>query len=810
MFLLWISTFDLPDLDSFEQRKVAQSTKIYDRTGKILLYDVFEGSKRTIVPFTEISRNIKNATVAIEDDQFYNHVGIRPLSFLRAVIANLLTGSYGQGGSTITQQVVKNALLTKEKKISRKLKEWVLALKIEKLMSKDEILGIYLNETSYGGSMYGVEEASKQFFGKSSKDLSMTEAAYLAAIPQATTFFSPYGKNLDKLEERKNLVLKRMLSNDFITKEEYESALQEKVEFLPQNNYGILAPHFVIFVKEILEQKYGQDNIENGGLKVITTLDFDLQEKAEEILKRKALENKEKFNAENVALVAIDPKTGDIRSMVGSRDYFDKEIDGNFNVATAHRQPGSTFKPIVYSQAFVEGYTPETVLFDLETEFSTECDTEGKPINKGTDPNVCYRPGNYDDIFRGPVSLRDALAQSINIPAIKTLYLVGIKDALNLAKNMGITGLSDANQYGLTLVLGGGEVSLLDLTSVYGVFANNGTRVPYQPIERIENNLGEVIFEKKTTNKEVLPVGVAQTISDILSDNEARTPSYGRNSLLNFPNNDVAVKTGTTNDYKDAWTIGYTPYLVVGVWAGNNDNFPMEKKVAGQIVAPIWNEVMKYVVANNSNENFKKPPATDPEIKPILRGVWQGGKTYSIDKITGKKATEYTPIETREEKVITDVHSILYWLNKDDPRGPIPTNPGDDSQFDRWEGPVKAWAEKNGYFGGRTDNEPSTFDDIHTPENKPKINISGLQNNVILKKDDVIKFTVSSQGRYPLSKIVVYINGSYLSTLTNFFTTTINISELNNLQEDNEIKVVGFDSVYNQGENSIIFNVKNN
>ena len=807
IFLLWISTFKLPDLSSFEQRKVSESTKIYDRTGKILLYDVFQGTKRTVIPFGDISRNIKNATVAIEDDQFYEHNGIRPLSFLRAVLANLVTGSYGQGGSTITQQVVKNALLTKDKQISRKLKEWVLALKLERVVSKDEILGIYLNETSYGGSMYGVEEASSQFFGVSAKDVTLAQAAYLAAIPQATTFYSPYGKNRDKLEERKNLVLRRMKENGFISDTEYTDALNEKVEFLPKNEFGIKAPHFVLFVKEILEQKYGQDMVENGGLKVITTLDYDLQVKAEEIIKRKALENKEKFNAENAALIALDPKTGDILSMVGSRDYFDKEIDGNFNVSTASRQPGSTFKPIVYAQAFLEGYTPETVLFDVETEFSSRCDAEGKPLPPETDEKVCYKPGNYDDLFRGPITLREALAQSINIPAIKTLYLVGIKEALSLARNMGITGLGDANQYGLTLVLGGGEVSLLDLTSAYGVFANNGVRVPYQPIERVENNRGDILFEKTTTRKEVLPAYVAQTVSDVLSDNEARAASYGRNSLLNFPGFDVAVKTGTTNDYKDAWTIGYTPYLVAGVWAGNNDNTPMEKKVAGQIVAPLWNEFMRYVLSEYPAENFKKPSIPERDLKPVFRGIWKGGRTYEIDTISGKKATEYTPEETRKEEVIQEVHSILYWINKDDPHGPQPTNPEKDPQFEKWEGAVRLWAEKNNYPDQVDFTEPQLSDDIHTPEASPKINVSNLQDGMTVNQK--IQFTVSSQGRYPLSKVMIYVNGAYITTLTSPFTTTLHVADLPNLQKNNEMKIIGIDNVYNRGEKTIQFSTTN-
>jgi len=467
---LWVSTFTIPDLSSFNERKVSQSTKIYDRTGTILLYDLNRGIKRTVVTDNEISRNIKNATVAIEDSEFYTHHGIRPTSIFRAILANIGAGGFSQGGSTITQQVVKNSLLTTEKKISRKLKEWILALKLERVLSKIEILNLYLNEAPYGGTVYGIEEAGQTYFGKKAADLSIAESAYLASLPNAPSYFSPYGNNKQKLEDRKNLVLAKMLEKKFINQEEYSRAINEKVVWKPQENLGIKAPHFVMFIRQYLEEKYGKAIVEQGGLKVITTLDYGLQEKAEAMAKQYASENEKKFNAENVSLIALDPKTGQILAMVGSRDYFDKTIDGNFNVALAHRQPGSSFKPIVYAEAFKKGYTPETVVFDLQTEFSTECNPDGTPITAGNEDR-CYMPENYDHVYRGPINLRNALAQSINIAAIKVLYLAGIKDSLRLAKDMGIKSLTNVGQYGLTLVLGGGEVSLLDLTGAYGTFA---------------------------------------------------------------------------------------------------------------------------------------------------------------------------------------------------------------------------------------------------------------------------------------------------------------------------------------------------
>ncbi len=693
LLLIWVSTFKVPSLDTIEARKISQSTKIYDSTGKIILYDVYQKAKRTLVPFEEISSNIKEATISIEDKDFYSHAGFKPTSFIRAIVANTLSAEYSQGGSTITQQVVKNSLLTGDKSFlggpTRKLKEIALSLKIEKVLTKNEILSMYLNENPYGGTIYGVEEASQAFFGKSSRDVTLAEAAYLAAIPQAPTRLSPYGQNKDKLDERKNLVLREMMEDGKLTKEQYDVVSKEIVTFLPKSNSGIKAPHFVMFVKDYLEQKYGKDVLEQGGLRVTTTLNYDLQSKAEAIALKYATINEKNFNGKNDAFVAIDPRTGGILTMVGSRDYFDKTMDGNFNVTTAHRQPGSTFKPFVYAQAFIKGYTPETVLFDLKTQFSTKC-----PKEDMTSENGCYSPSNYDDNFRGPMTLRDALAQSINVPAVKTLYLAGIKESIQLAESMGITGLGDANQYGLTLVLGGGEVSLLEMTSAYGVFATEGIRNPYVSILRVEDRNGKVLEEYKSRPTQVLDPEVARKISDVLSDNVARTPLYGANSAIYFADRQVAVKTGTTNDYKDAWTIGYTPNVVVGTWAGNNDNTSMEKKVSGLIVAPMWRAFMEEVLKVTPSENFNKPQPEDSyDLKPVLRGKWQGG----ISNIVTSGSTTDIPYNSVQEILTGGVHSILYWLDKDNPRGNSEIIPEADPQFERWEYPIRLWAAGQGF-----------------------------------------------------------------------------------------------------------------
>lgn len=802
----WISTFKLPDLSSFEDRKVTQSTKIYDRTGKNLLYNIHQDVKRTVVPFETISKNIKNATVAIEDADFYEHHGIKITSLIRATLANLSSGSYSQGGSTITQQVVKNSLLTQDKTISRKLKELYLSLKLERTISKEEILNLYLNETPYGGNLYGVEEASKAFFGKSASELSIAESAYLAAIPQAPTYYSPYGNNREALENRKNLVLQKMLEKKFITQEEYDTTKKEVVEFKPKEKYGISAPHFVEFVRQYLIEKYGERAVEENGYKVITTLDYDIQQKAEEIVKKRALENDTLYNAENAALVAIDPKTGQILSMVGSRDYFDTEIDGNFNVAIAKRQPGSTFKPFVYATAFQKGYTPETVLFDLPTEFNPNCSPIG-PITlpSGNRPSTCYAPVNYTGIYVGPISLRNALAQSRNIPSVKLLYLAGLRDSLQTAKSMGISTLANENVYGLTLVLGGGEVTLLDMTSAYGVFANDGIKNPYTGILSVEDSSGNIIEKFEQKSNPVISENIALTISDILSDDNARAPVFGVHSSLYFPDRQVAVKTGTTNDYKDAWIVGYTPDLVVGAWVGNNANTPMDKKVAGYIVSPLWNEFMRTTFSKYPNNSFKKPLEADENIKPVLRGFWQGNETYTIDKISGLLATEYTPTETKEERVVTNPHSILYWIDKKDPLGATPINPQNDSQFNSWEFSVQEWLRTQ-IIGDNI--KPAGYDNIHTQESRPILTIISPLNNISYDKDQKLNLVAQMTTKNIPLKVDFYLNDGYIgSAYTNPYTISFVPSQSSNLRQKNTIKAVGFDGLYNKNEASVDFNI---
>ena len=716
IMVIWLFSLKIPDFRSFQDRKVENSTKIYDRTGEILLYDLKQDIKRTDITFEAMGANIKNATVAIEDSEFYNHGGIRVTSIIRAILANFFGTGRTQGGSTITQQLVKNTLLTQEKSYTRKIKEWVLAIKIDKSIPKEKILEYYLNEAPYGGSVYGIQEASQTYFNKDAASLTLAQAAYLASIPQSPTLLSPYGKNKDRLETRKNLVLSRMLELNFITQDEYDKAKNEIVVFYPQATTGIRAPHFVFFIKDYLEQKYGSETIARGRLKVTTTLDYGLQEKGEKIVKEGALQNEKDWNGKNASLVAIDPKTGQILTMIGSRDYFDKEIDGNFNVVTASRQPGSAFKPFIYATAFNKGFTPDTVLFDLQTEFQTTCNAYGQAL-PGRNQADCYMPDNYDGKFRGPMSLRGGLGQSINVIAVKLFYLAGLADSLKTAEELGISTLTDINRYGLTLVIGGGEVKLLDMTVAFGVFANDGIKNPYTGILKIEGISGKILEEFTPRPREVLPKNPALTISNIMSDEQARLPTFGSHSALFIPGKDVAVKTGTTNNNKDAWTIGYTPSISVGVWAGNNDNQPM-KKGGVSMAGPIWNKFMNEALKNLPDEKFEMPNLdVEPrQVKPILRGFWWGNENFFIDKISGKLATNFTPIETLQEKVITNVHSILYWVDRNDILGAPPVNPSDNPQFSHWEISVQNWwaQNKNRYPITTLSEKPTAIDDVHT------------------------------------------------------------------------------------------------
>ena len=681
--LIWISTLEIPDLAAFDERKIQQSTKIYDRTGQVLLYDLHQDVRRTNVDFNEISHHIKNATLAIEDANFYNHPGISISGIVRAAFVNLRSGDLfgGQGGSTITQQVIKNALLETDKRLSRKVKEAILALKLERQLEKDEILTYYLNESPYGGTIYGIEEAAQSFFGRSASDVTLAQAAYLAALPQAPTRLSPHGPNRDLLDRRQQRVLFRMREEGFITEEEFVEATAEEVVFLPPSVTGIRAPHFVMHVRDLLIEEFGEDALGEQGFRVITSLDYDLQSEAEEIVARRVADNTERFNATNAGLVAIDPQNGDVLVMIGSKNYFSETIQGNFNTTLATRQPGSAIKPFVYAAAFEQGLLPNTVVFDLKTQFSPRCAPDDP-----SSQSPCYSPNNHNNQFVGPINLRNALAQSLNIPAVKVLYLAGVDNSLKLAADMGLTTLDDPDRYGLSVVLGGGEVRLLEMTQGYGVFANEGIRVDNRSILRIEDHRGNILRSFEPYSEQVLDRNVSRMISDVLSDNVARTPLFGANSLVHFPNRDVAVKTGSTNNLRDAWVIGYTPNLAVGTWVGNNDNSPMGGGLSGLIATPLWREFMDVALETIDSRSFAQPQIDLSDVKPIIRGDFVDSSIVAEQLLDGE--------ELSLDTIGRNIHNILHFVDRHNIRGPRPNNPRNDPQYDNWEWVVQRWREE--------------------------------------------------------------------------------------------------------------------
>lgn len=693
LFLFVLGAFayyskDIPDPDKLTIREVSQSTKIYDRNGQ-LLYDIFGEAKRTLIDFSEMPDYIKKATVAIEDKDFYTHKGVDLSRIFSSAIYDLVTFSKSQGASTITQQLIRNAILTKEKSFSRKIKEIVLAFQIENKYSKDEILKMYLNEIPYGNNAYGIQAAAQTYFDKNAKDLDLAQAAYLAALPQAPSFYSPWGPNREKLEDRKNAVLRVMKEQGFITEQDRKKAAEEKVSFSPVRN-SIKAPHFVLYIQGLLAQKYGEKTLQEDGLQITTSLDWNLQKAAEEAVAEYVGKNEKNYNAKNAALVALDPKTGEVLAMVGSRNFFEKENDGQVNVALRPRQPGSSFKPYVYATAFKQGYAPASMLMDV-------------PTNFGQFGGEDYTPKNYSGKNYGPISIRQALAGSLNIPAVKTILLAGIKESINTARDLGITTFKDESRYGPSLVLGGGEVTLLDHASAFGTFANSGTRQPPVTILKIVDSKGKTLEEKKDGDgQKVLDPQVAYLITSILSDNSARAFIFGSRNYLTLPDRPVAAKTGTTQEFRDAWTVGYTPQLAAGVWVGNNDNSEMKKGADGGIVAaPIWNSFMKKALAGKPVIGFSRPEGIQdvvvdgvsgklptqysPSTKTEIFADFSVPKDYDnvhipikIDKYSGAAAGSNTPKENIEEKTYTIFHS----------EKPDETN---------WEQPVRDWMAANNY-----------------------------------------------------------------------------------------------------------------
>lgn len=723
IFVFFYYSRYLPDPNAWQDRKVIESTKIYDRKNKILLYEIHGEEKRTVIAFDQIPKIIKDATIVAEDAEFYNHSGINFRGISRAVLADIRDKKILEGGSSITQQLIKNAYLTPERTINRKIKELILAITLERKYSKDEILNFYLNQIPYGSNSYGIEAAAQTYFNKSAKELNLTEAIYLTALPKAPSYYSPYGNHGDELKARANYILDRLYDLKYISKKDYNEAEKTTVDFVTQKS-RIIAPHFVIFIREYLNEKYGEDFVEKSGLKVTTTLDHDLQIIAERVVKEGA-ERNEIYNAKNAALAAINPETGEILAMVGSKDYFGKpepdgcdagkncEFDPNVNIATRLRQPGSSFKPFVYATAITNGYTPGTVIWDVPTEFNPLCSWDGI-AESGVNQETCYKPKNYDGRFRGPVTLKQALANSLNLPSVKILYLAGINNSINTAENMGITTLKDRSRYGLSLVLGAAEVKLLEMVSAFGVFAADGIRREPIGILKVEDGNGRILEEYKEQSQRVIDEQAAREINDILSDNNARAPMFGLYSPLSLGEIPAAAKTGTTQDpndetkARDAWIIGYTPSLVAGVWVGNNNNNPIEKGGAGVAAAgPVWHNFMIAALKDKPIKSFNKPEFIISE-KPILNSQYQISVKLKINKNNGLLATDKTPPELAEEKSFMEIHEILWWLNKNDPQGPAPENPESDPQFKNWEAALSNWLKNN--YGTDYNKLPKNYD----------------------------------------------------------------------------------------------------
>ena len=588
---IWLRALPNPTL--LAVRDIDVTTKVFDRNGA-LLYEIYADQNRTPIPLSEIPKFIIQATIAIEDQNFYTHQGFSISGIMRATRETMLGGKI-QGGSTITQQLIKSALLTPEVTLSRKIKEIILAFWAERLYSKNQILEMYLNQVPYGGTAWGIESASQTYFGKSVKTLTLSEAALLAGLPAAPSEYSPFGTHVDRAFSRQSEVLRRMVEDRYITQDQAREALAQEIRFA-RPRVGIRAPHFVMFVKELLEARYGPRLVERGGLRIKTSLDLGLQERVEDIVNTN-ITKLASLRVGNGAALVTNPKTGEILAMVGSRDYFDSAREGNVNVTVALRQPGSSIKVVTYAAALEKGFTAASILDDSAVVYPQI----GGPA---------YAPVNYDGKFHGFVPLRYALGNSYNIPAVKTIAAIGVPAVIDKGRAMGITSWIDESRYGLALTLGGGEVTMLDMAKVFGTLANAGTRVDLLPIVEVSDYTGKILERNQPKeHDDAVKPEVAWILGNILSDNNARTAAFGPNSLLVVPGKTVSVKTGTTDNLRDNWTIGYTPSIVAAVWVGNNNNSPMNPYLVSGVTgaAPIWNAIMTDILKDQPDETLPRP-----------------------------------------------------------------------------------------------------------------------------------------------------------------------------------------------------------
>ncbi len=791
-FLFIYYSKDLPDPNKLLARSIPQSTKILSRDGK-LLYEVHGEFKRTLIPYSEMNSYIRNSTVAIEDKDFYNEGGINFKGIIRSVFVNVSTGRKAQGASTITQQFVRNAVLTRDKSYSRKIKEIILSLEINKRFSKDDVLKLYLNEIPYGRNAYGIEAAAQVYFNKHAKDIDLSEAAYLAALPQAPSYYNPTGPNRTALDNRKDTVLDQMFKQGYITKQEMEDAQNKKVVFEKAQN-SISAPHFVFYVQDYLTEKYGEKALAEGGFKVTTTLDSRFQEIAEKSVKDGVVKNSKAYSGNNAALTAIDPKTGQILAMVGSKDYFGTPepagckpginctYEPEVNVATSQRQAGSSMKPYVYVTAFKPeiGASPATLRLDVPTNFGT---FGGKP----------YIPQNFGGKVFGPVSIRQSLAGSLNIPAVKTLYLAGIENSIQTMKDVGLSSPNlTKERCGLTLVLGGCEVTLLDHVGGYGTFAAMGTHHKTTGVLKIEDSSGKIIEEFQDQSKQVIDPQAVYELISIMTDNAARQFTFGPSSQnLVLPDRPVAAKTGTTQNFHDGWALGYTPSLVAGVWTGNNDGTLM-KTDAVITAAPIWKSFMQEALKGTPAEAFPEP---------------EGIQRVEVDKLSGKLPGPYTR-ETKTEvfasysvpKEKDDLHLAVDVTETPETPLPVedPNNPGsflnpgsapspvtsrrvytflhsERPNDPSWENPVIAWALAHGYSYPPAGSTPAPNDNTaptpqpQTPAGSPptaRIN-SPADGSQINSVPFILQASAIPDQGNTIVRVDLLIDGAFTQSLTN-------------------------------------------
>ncbi|MCA9302453.1 transglycosylase domain-containing protein [Candidatus Nomurabacteria bacterium] len=776
VLIIVFATFsrDLPDPNKLLERDRELSTRLYDRNGKPL-FEVYGEKNRQLIQVSDVSPNLVYATLATEDANFYSHRGFFLKGMLRALV-NMVKGEGLQSGSTITQQVAKNAALSQDRTITRKVKEIILALQLENKYSKEQILQMYLNETPYGGQNYGVLTAAKAYFNKHPRDLTLAEAAYIAGLPQSPTSYSFYGPTPEKGIARKNYVLSLLKDygwqgedgkRHYITEEEYERAANEELLF-QKPDIQFEAPHFVFYTKDYLSQLFGPDMVEQGGLQVTTTLDLDLQREAEKIV-REEVDKSAYLNVGNGALVAVQPGTGNILAMVGSKDYSADSapegctpgiagedgcvFDPNVNVTTSLRQPGSSIKPITYATMLEQGYTAAYPFLDVESKFA------------GSAPDKPYIPKNYDGKYRGPMSMRRSLANSLNIPAVKALEIVGIQNMLNTAEEMGITTLTRKNEYGLSLALGAGETKLLEMTNAFAVFANNGEYATPTPIIEVKNARGEVIYKAVPAKHNAISPETAFIISDILSDDGARSDVFGTGSLLNIPGHKVAVKTGTTNDLRDNYAVGYTPIVAVGVWVGNNNNEAMSNVASGITGAtPIYHRFMAAFLEGKEEQKFEAPSNVEKVTVDSLTGMLPYADFSQRPEWFIKGTEPTSPSEWYQRIEICKPDGLLASQScREADKTSVETFIDIQAELEKWQVYVDKWIGENfsgdsKYFPPRTVSSLK-FDggDVQKDTN-PVVSIANFKNGSDAPLEFRLKVEVSSPN--DIDYVKIYLDGN--------------------------------------------------